>query len=55
MIFVDTSAWFGLFVPSDPDHVRLREWLEANSDVLVTTDYCVDETLTLLAARRELR
>jgi uncharacterized protein len=51
MIFVDTGAWFARFVPSDPDHERVAEWFAANTDLLVTSDYCVDETLTLLAAR----
>ncbi len=52
MIFVDTGAWFARFVPDDPEHERMREWFAANQQPLVTTDYCVDETLTLLAVRR---
>lgn len=51
MIFVDTGAWFARFVPDDPDHERMLSWFVANNELLVTTDYCVDETLTLLAAR----
>ena len=52
MIFVDTGVWFARFVADDPDHVRVAAWFAANAEPLVTTDYCVDETLTLLAARR---
>ena len=52
MIFVDTGAWFALIVPNDPDHARVRSWFDQNTEVLVTSDYCVDETLTLLAARK---
>jgi predicted nucleic acid-binding protein len=52
MIFVDTGAWFARFVPDDPDHARVMEWFAANDDVLVTSDYCIDETLTLLVARK---
>lgn len=52
MIFVDTGAWFARFVPDDPDHQRILDWFAANSEPLVTTDYCVDETLTLLIVRK---
>ena len=53
MVFVDTSAWFALFVPTDPDHLRLRDWFAQNREPLVTSDYCIDETLTLLLVRCE--
>jgi predicted nucleic acid-binding protein len=53
MIFVDTGAWFASVVPTDPDHVAAQAWLAANTDRLLTTDYVVDETLTLLRARGE--
>ena len=46
--FVDTSAWFAAVVPSDPNHPRAVGWLQNNSSVLVTTDYIIDELLTLL-------
>ena len=52
MIFVDTSVWFARFVPSDLDHHRATTWLGSNSEPLVTSDYCVDETLTLLSVRQ---
>ncbi len=52
MIFVDTGAWFARFVPDDPHHDRVSDWFAANGELLVTTDYCVDETLTLLATRK---
>lgn len=55
MVFVDTGAWFALHVPSDPNHRRAVEWLYSNKQALVTTDYVVDETLTLLCMRRESR
>jgi predicted nucleic acid-binding protein len=51
MTFVDTGAWFALFVPSDPDHPAAVGWLTANTGPLLTTDYVIDETLTLLRAR----
>lgn len=52
MIFVDTGAWFARFVPDDPDHARVVSWFATNHELLVTSDYCVDETLTLLGARK---
>jgi predicted nucleic acid-binding protein len=51
MIFVDTGAWFARFVPDDPKHNELIDWFAKNSVPLITTDYCIDETLTLLMVR----
>jgi predicted nucleic acid-binding protein len=53
MIFVDTGAWFAAAVPSDPDHPAASRWLAGNAEPLLTTDYVVDETLTLLRTRGE--
>ena len=53
MIFVDTGAWFAAVVPTDPNHERAASFLAANREPLITTDYVVDETLTLLRARGE--
>lgn len=55
MIFVDTSAWFASVVPTDSDHLDAARWLAANTESLLTTDYVIDETLTLLRARGERR
>ena len=51
MIFVDTGAWFALATPSDPDHERAQALVAANSEPFVTSDYVVDELLTLFAVR----
>ena len=53
MIFVDTGAWFAAFVPNDPDHRAADAWLAANTAPLVTTDYVIDELLTLCKMRGE--
>jgi predicted nucleic acid-binding protein len=53
MVFVDTSAWFAFFLPVDVNHHRIARFVESNSQPLITTDYCIDETLTLLLARGE--
>ncbi len=51
MIFVDTGIWYAANVPEDSDHQVARQLLlSANSD-LFTTDYVVDELLTLLVVR----
>ena len=52
MIFVDSGAWFARFVPDDPNHAVVADWFAANDEPLVTSNYCVDETLTLLSARK---
>ncbi len=55
MIFVDTSAWYASVVPSDPNHMAAAAWLKANRLPLLTTDYVVDEILTLLKMRGHRR
>jgi predicted nucleic acid-binding protein len=51
MIFTDTGGWYGMSVPEDPNHLAALGWSRLNRQPLVTTDYVVDETLTLLRAR----
>jgi predicted nucleic acid-binding protein len=52
-VFVDTGAWFASLVPSDREHSRVIAFLQHNPLPLITTDYIIDETLTLLRARCE--
>lgn len=50
-VFVDTSAWFALNSRKDQHHKQARDFiasLKHNPVLLLTTDYVVDETLTLL-------
>ena len=54
MIFVDTSAWFASFVPDDDHYQVASDWFDNNAQPLLTTDYVVDEILTLLKARGQL-
>jgi predicted nucleic acid-binding protein len=54
-IFVDSGAWFARFVSTDPDHPAAKAWLDRNTQPLITTDYVVDELLTLLKVRNEYR
>ena len=51
MIFVDTGAWVALFVPADVLHDEARSWHRENRDRLITSDYVVDEVLTLIKTR----
>ena len=51
MIFVDTSAWSAFCVSADPNHLASVQWMSGNEEPLLTTDYVIDETLTLLRAR----
>jgi predicted nucleic acid-binding protein len=49
--FVDSSAWYSYLVPTDAHHPAAVAWMAANNGPLLTTDYVVDETLTLLRSR----
>jgi predicted nucleic acid-binding protein len=56
-LFVDTSGWMMLADGSDPSHGKARRardaWM-AGGGGLLSTDYVVDETLTLLRVRLSL-
>jgi predicted nucleic acid-binding protein len=57
-LFVDTSGFFALLAHRDPKHQAARRILrraKAAKRRLVTTDYVLDETATLLKARGEAR
>lgn len=51
MIFVDTGAWFAVAVRNDPDHDAAMAWLSRNHDPLITTDYVMAESATLIRMR----
>ncbi|HET6576611.1 MAG TPA: PIN domain-containing protein [Fimbriiglobus sp.] len=51
MTFVDTSAWFAILVPGDQNHHRANTWLKAYPGQLLTSDFVIDETLTLPRSR----
>lgn len=53
-VFVDTAGWIACADGADPAHVRAckaRDAALAAGQTLVTTDFVVDETLTLLRFR----
>jgi predicted nucleic acid-binding protein len=51
--FVDSSAWVALMVQRDQHHRTAREFLRglAGGDKLITTNYVMQETVTLLLHR----
>jgi predicted nucleic acid-binding protein len=51
MIFVDSGAWYASVIVTDPDHIAATAWLSQNREPMITSDYVLDETLTLLRAR----
>jgi hypothetical protein len=51
VIFVDTGAWYARYVADDVDHAVAIAWFASVPDRLLTTDYVVDELLTLLKVR----
>ena len=53
MIFVDAGAWYALATPSDPDHDSAKLFAASINEPFVTSDYIVDELLTLFTVRRQ--
>ena len=51
MIFVDAGAWYALATPLDPDHESAKLLAAAANEAFVTSDYIVDELLTLFTVR----
>jgi predicted nucleic acid-binding protein len=58
MIFVDTSAWYALEVEDEINHEKARSFLlelaTGQYGVAITTDYVLDETMTLLKSKKGL-
>jgi predicted nucleic acid-binding protein len=53
VIFVDSSAWFAVYSLRDSNHSIATATIHSLQSELVTSDYVIDETLTLLRARNE--
>jgi predicted nucleic acid-binding protein len=51
MIFVDSGPFVAASVPMDEDHAAAVTWFAGNRQPLITTDFIMDEVLTLLRAR----
>jgi len=50
-VFVDTGAWYAYINAKDPDHFKVREFLDSFEEKLVTSSYIFDEIITLVLAR----
>jgi predicted nucleic acid-binding protein len=50
-VFVDSSAWYALLDRRDPEHARVAAVIEAHRGRLVTSDYILDEAVTLVRYR----
>lgn len=50
-VLVDTGAWYAYMDKDDPDHQLVSDVLENHFPLLLTSDFIVDETLTLLRYR----
>lgn len=51
LIFVDTGAWYALVNRKDPDHKRTRQLIEGSAGRLLTSNFVLDETVTLCLRR----
>lgn len=52
MIFVDTGGWYASIVADEPHHQAVASWIASNTEPLLTTNFCLAETLNLLVARK---
>lgn len=50
-VFVDTGAWYSFIDRKDPDHPRVVEALMEYDGRLLTSNFVMDESLTLLRYR----
>jgi predicted nucleic acid-binding protein len=55
VIFVDSGGWIAGFYSADQHHLAASRWFRQNNQLLLTTDYIIDEALTLLKARGKPR
>ncbi|MCY4016197.1 MAG: PIN domain-containing protein [Gammaproteobacteria bacterium] len=50
-IFVDTGAWYALVDQKDPDHAAVAKAVRQSRGRMLTTNFIIDETLTLVRTR----
>ena len=50
-IFVDTSAWYAYFDKTNAEHTSAAQFMNHLTLPLITSNYIVDETLTLIQNR----
>jgi predicted nucleic acid-binding protein len=54
-VFIDTSGFFSILSPHDRDHDAAMRWMVdfGARTPIITTDYILDETITLLQSRHQ--
>jgi predicted nucleic acid-binding protein len=50
-LFLDTSALYAHFDKSDSAHKKISSFLDGSEDIFYTSDYIIDELITLLRYR----
>jgi hypothetical protein len=50
-LFVDTGAFYSLLDKTDKNHQNVRQVFDATTEPLITSNFIVDELVTLLRAR----
>jgi len=51
-IFIDTSALYAFFDKSDAEHEHVKEYLSLSDDFFYTSNFIIDELITLLRCRK---
>ena len=55
-VFIDTSGFYALLTSDDVNHKKSNQWLLTfidSNNIAFTSDYIIDETLTLLKSREK--
>ena len=52
-LFLDTSALYAYFNNNDENHEKISSFLDSSSDAFYTSNYIVDELITLLRFRNK--
>ncbi|MCX8103011.1 MAG: PIN domain-containing protein [Candidatus Bipolaricaulota bacterium] len=47
-LFIDTWGWYALYAEDEPSHQRAKELWKAAHSQIYTTDYVLDELITLV-------
>lgn len=51
LLFIDTGAWYAFYDKKDGAHVRVKSVVTSRPEEIVTSNYVLDELVTLFKAR----